>query len=151
MSNHFLTPSFKNFKLWPFEPMSLTFELSSSLLCYLMSLDLYCNVVYCILVVLFSNKWVSSSLVQVSSLLSFTSPNIFFFLSLCPMKWSFCHATLDTPCHSAVAVQCFMDSVPSLNFLLSNHVCHTRLPFHYPSSLWLTRIKRARQTPDWDR
>lgn len=65
---------------------------------------------------------------------SFTFPNQSLSLSLCPMKYSLCHATLDTSYHSAVAVHCFMDFVPSLSFLLPSHVYHTRLPSHNSSS-----------------
>lgn len=70
------------------------------------------------------------------------------------MKYSLCHATLDTSYHSAVAVHCFMDFVPSLSFLLPSHVYHTRLPSHNSSSRCkkssssLFRTKNVRLTSD---
>lgn len=120
--SHRLTSTF----LAPFQPLNLHLNLCSiqpltnvSLLCGLCLISLT-NVFHCV--------------VEYPAFLSFTVSNQSLFICVSHEMVSFHHATLDTSCHSAVAVQWFMDSVPSLNFLLPSHVCHTRLPSHYSSS-----------------
>lgn len=102
-------------------------------------------VLYVLFLYLTSALFVSQKALPLCLSLSSPLPNQSLFSYLCVPcigVSSPCHIRHVTPFCRCCAV-CFMNSVPSLHFLLPSHVYHARLPSHYSSRL--TRGRRSRQ------